>query len=103
MVKIETMISIEAWRAVIGAFVSGKNPLQNLLGGRRPVASYAGSSFSLIFTLISANLVIILLIIGGIESNPGPNSEGNSTECAIYRKNFQLLILKIQSIVYIFT
>ena len=74
--KIEIMISIEAWRAVIGAFVGCKD-LQNFTARCSLFALYIGSSFSMIFTSISLNLILILLMIGGIESNPGPNSEGN--------------------------
>ena len=53
------MISIEAWRAVIGAFVGGKN-LQNLTAKCSLFASYAGSSLSMMFTSISLNLILIL-------------------------------------------
>ena len=76
------MIGIEAWRAVIGAFVGGKD-LQNLTARCSLFASYTGSSLSMIFTSISLNLILILLMIGGIESNPGPNSEGNHKESIV--------------------
>ena len=70
------MISIDAWRAIIGGFVGSKD-LLNLSARCSLFAFYTGSSFSMIFTSISLNLILILLMIGGIESNPGPNSEGN--------------------------
>ena len=79
------MISIEAWRAVIGSFVGGKGR-PDLIGRNHSVTSFGESSFSLILTLISTNLVLVLLMIGGIESNPGPNSEGNSAECIMLAK-----------------
>ena len=85
------MISIEAWRAVIGAFVGGKD-LQNLTARCSLFASYTGSSLSMIFTSISLNLILILLMIGGIESNPGPISEGNHAKSIESHIAFIILI-----------
>lgn len=88
------MISIEAWRSVIGAFVGGKD-LQNFTARCSLFALYIGSSFSMIFTSISLNLVLILLMIGGIESNPGPNSGGNHVESITLQIVFIILSFKL--------
>ena len=88
------MISIEAWRAVIGAFVGGKD-LQNLTARCSSLASFAGFSFSLIFTSISLNLILILLMIAGIESNPGPISEGNHAESIALQIVFIIFSFKL--------
>ena len=65
------MISIEAWRGQIGSFNRVKSDSKSIDGMKK---TYALEKYPLcmIQTIITAAMITILLIIGGIEINPGP-------------------------------
>ena len=78
------MISIEAWRCSIGFHnsFSGRHVFKQDNSSKNGIAT--GATFlrsSLGSTFISAKLIGILLVIGCVESNPGPyngREEGNA-------------------------
>ena len=84
------MITIEAWRCSIGfhncftgrhVFREENSSYNGIATGARFLRSSLGS------TLISAKLIFILLLIGGVETNPGPNHggvEGNNAVLLLY-------------------
>ena len=70
------MISVEAWRASIGSFYShaarGIAAKVNV-----PKSCYLSMLQSLSFTTMSLALIATLLLMGGVESNPGPITPGS--------------------------
>ena len=84
------MISIEAWRCSIGfhhcftgshVFKDGNTYCNEIATGAKLLTPYLGTTF------ITAKLIAILLLIGGVETNPGPNHgrmEGNNALLLLY-------------------
>ena len=65
------MISIEQWRGRIGSFYRVK--VHCIVSHTKATPFTSSALFlSLIQAMMSAAVISILLIIGGVESNPGP-------------------------------
>ena len=65
------MISIEQWRGRIGSFYREK--VHGIVSHTKATPFTSSALFlSLIQAMMSAAVISILLIIGGVESNPGP-------------------------------
>ena len=90
------MISIEAWRCSIGFHncFTGRHAFREENSSYNGIAT--GATFlrsSLGSPLISPKLIAILLLIGGVETNPGPNHrgmEGNNALLLLRIKPFNL-------------
>ena len=69
------MISIDAWRSSIGNFNKGSSSaLQRQTKCFGPILIFLAWAF--VATIVSAGLINLLLIIGGVEQNPGPGPAG---------------------------
>ena len=84
------MISIEAWRSCIGChnIFSGRHVFKQdkpAKGGIATGAIFLRSSMGSTFK--TAKLIGILLLIGCVESNPGPNSGGADGKTDIFCTN----------------
>ena len=67
------MITTEAWRASIGSHNNCRpSSLDYVIKAMDAGNASKGFGLSLGCTVISAQLITILLIMGGIEANPGP-------------------------------
>ena len=70
---VATMISIGAWRATIGHHLKGRISTTNKTAKLQNIPSTSIFAISILsLTIMSAALISTLLIIGGVESNPGP-------------------------------
>ena len=67
------MITTEAWRASIGSHHNCRTSSLNIVI-KGIIASNGSNGFGLSLgcTVLSAQLIAVLLIIGGVEANPGP-------------------------------
>ncbi len=79
------MITIEAWRSSIGTYNGFKIKSANKTNKAKIMANAATlTSSALVVMALSAKLIALLLMIGCVESNPGPIGEANEGKKTIY-------------------
>ena len=84
------MVSTDAWRCCIGLhnIFSGRHVFKQVKPAKGGIAT--GATFlrsSMGSTFKTAKLIAILLLIGCVESNPGPNSGGADGKTNIFCTN----------------
>ena len=94
---LNTMISTQAWRASIGSFNTVK--IDNSIANSYDVSScHQMICQPLTFTILSSVLITILLIIGCVESNPGPNTPGSKGKCLAKYNIYEFMKLQINDV-----
>ena len=83
------MISMTQWRASIGSFHSRSTSSTNdkgLLNANNIFICFQNMFKTLSFTIMRLMLISSLLVIGGVELNPGPTDTASDSQCKCNRK-----------------
>ena len=88
------MIAIEQWRGQIGSFNRCKNFCQINECKDSPISS-TKLYLDVLQTMMSAVVISMLLIIGGVESNPGPPKNIQQGKLSVKPNLLQTVYLKL--------